>query len=108
MTPLTASHRRHHRAYRDPIKVLVAVAMLLALAVLLILFANGVGVAQEIPANGVLANCTFTVAARADVSRKAMFPGVAPGTYYLMISTRYNNQALEWDRPVQLKTGETQ
>ena len=24
------------------------------------------------------------------------FPGVAPGTYYLMISTRYNNQALVW------------
>jgi len=32
-------------------------------------------------------------------------PAVAAGRYYLMISTPYNNQALVWDMPVQLKLG---
>jgi hypothetical protein len=45
MSPLTVSRRRHHRDYREPIKVLLAVMMLLVLAVLLILFANGISVA---------------------------------------------------------------
>ena len=33
------------------------------------------------------------------------FPALPPGTYYLMISTRYNNQGLVWGQPVQLKAG---
>lgn len=45
-------------------------------------------------------------AARADANGKATFPGGAAGTYYLMISTRYNNQPMVWDMPVQLKSGE--
>jgi len=44
-------------------------------------------------------------AVRADANGSGTFPGVPPGTYYLMISTRYNNQALTWDHPVQLKPG---
>ena len=46
MSPLSVSHRRHHhRDYREPIKVLLAVMTLLVLSVLLILFANGISVA---------------------------------------------------------------
>jgi hypothetical protein len=45
-------------------------------------------------------------AARADANGKASFPGVAAGTYYLMISTRFNDQPLVWDMPVHLKPGE--
>jgi hypothetical protein len=44
-------------------------------------------------------------AVRADGNGSATFPGVPPGTYYLMISARYNNQALAWDHPIQLKPG---
>jgi hypothetical protein len=44
-------------------------------------------------------------AVRADASGNAIFPGVPPGTYYLMISTRYNNQPLAWGQAVQLKAG---
>jgi hypothetical protein len=44
-------------------------------------------------------------AVRADANGSGTFPGVAPGTYYLMISSRYNNQSLVWDKPVQLKAG---
>jgi hypothetical protein len=44
-------------------------------------------------------------AVRADANGSGTFPGVAPGTYYLMISTRYNNQSLVWGLPVQLKAG---
>ena len=42
---------------------------------------------------------------RADGKGSATFPGVPPGTYYLMISTRYNNQALVWGQAVQLRAG---
>jgi hypothetical protein len=42
---------------------------------------------------------------RADANGSGAFPAVPAGTYYLMISTRYNNQALVWDHPVQLKPG---
>jgi hypothetical protein len=42
---------------------------------------------------------------RADANGNGTFPGVQPGTYYLMISSRYNNQSLVWDKPVQLKAG---
>jgi len=44
-------------------------------------------------------------AVRADANGAGTFPAVPAGTYYLMISTRYNNQALTWDHPVQLKPG---
>jgi hypothetical protein len=44
-------------------------------------------------------------AIRADANGSGTFPGVSPGTYYLMISTRYNNQALVWDHPIQLNPG---
>jgi hypothetical protein len=44
-------------------------------------------------------------AARADAAGKGTMPGVAAGTYYLMISTRYNNQAVVWDQAVELKAG---
>jgi len=46
-------------------------------------------------------------AARADGAGKGTMPGVPAGTYYLMISTRYNNQALVWDGAVELKAGST-
>ena len=44
-------------------------------------------------------------AVRADASGAGTFPGVPPGTYYLMISVRYNNQSLVWGQAVQLKSG---
>jgi hypothetical protein len=44
-------------------------------------------------------------AVRADANGSGTFPGVPPGTYYLMISARYNNQALVWEQPIQLKAG---
>jgi hypothetical protein len=44
-------------------------------------------------------------AIRADANGSGTFPGVPPGTYYLMISARYNNQALVWDHPIQLNPG---
>lgn len=44
-------------------------------------------------------------AVRADANGAGTFPGVAPGTYYLMISARYNNQPLMWVQAVQLKPG---
>jgi hypothetical protein len=44
-------------------------------------------------------------AVRADANGSGTFPGVAPGSYYLMISTRYNNQSLIWEQVVQLKPG---
>jgi hypothetical protein len=50
-------------------------------------------------------NANAASAVRADANGSGTFPGVAPGTYYLMISTRYNNQPLTWSQPVQLKTG---
>ena len=44
-------------------------------------------------------------AIRADGNGNATLPGVPPGNYYLMISTRVNNQALIWGQSVQLKSG---
>jgi hypothetical protein len=44
-------------------------------------------------------------AVRADANGAGTFPGVPPGTYYLMISARYNNQSLIWGQAVQLKAG---
>jgi hypothetical protein len=42
---------------------------------------------------------------RADINGRGTFPGVLPGTYYLMISTRVNNQTLLWLQGVQVNTG---
>jgi hypothetical protein len=42
---------------------------------------------------------------RADANGSGTFSGLAPGTYYLMISTRYNNQPIAWDQAVQVKPG---
>ena len=44
-------------------------------------------------------------AVRADGNGSGVFPGVPPGTYYLMISARYNNQPLSWSQAVELKAG---
>jgi hypothetical protein len=44
-------------------------------------------------------------AVRADASGSGTFPSVPPGSYYLMISARYDNQTLIWDRAAQLKPG---
>jgi hypothetical protein len=44
-------------------------------------------------------------AVRADANGSGTFPGVAPGSYYLMITTRYNNQSLAWGQAVELKPG---
>jgi hypothetical protein len=44
-------------------------------------------------------------AVRADANGAGIFPGVPPGTYYLDISARFNNQALVWSQAVQLKPG---
>ncbi len=42
---------------------------------------------------------------RADANGKADMPGVPPGSYFLMISTRLNNQTLYWGFQVNLKAG---
>ena len=42
---------------------------------------------------------------RADANGKADMPGVPPGAYFLMISTRLNNQTLYWGFQVNLKAG---
>jgi hypothetical protein len=44
-------------------------------------------------------------AVRADGNGGGTFPGVPPGTYYLMISAIYNGHPLLWGQPVQLKAG---
>lgn len=44
-------------------------------------------------------------AIRADGNGNATLPGVPPGNYYLMISTRFNNQSLIWSQSVQLNPG---
>jgi hypothetical protein len=44
-------------------------------------------------------------AVRSDANGNGTLPGVAPGTYYLMISTRYNNQPFAWGQAIQLKPG---
>jgi hypothetical protein len=44
-------------------------------------------------------------AVRADANGRGTFPGVPPGTYYLMISAIYNRQPLVWAQAVQLSDG---
>jgi hypothetical protein len=53
--------------------------------------------------NAVTADAASAV--RADANGRGTFPGVPPGTYYLMISTRYNNQPYAWGQAVMLKSG---
>ncbi|MDR3752310.1 MAG: hypothetical protein P4K93_03060 [Terracidiphilus sp.] len=50
-------------------------------------------------------NADAASAVRADANGRGTLPGVPPGVYYLMISTRYNNQALVWDRAIELRAG---
>jgi len=50
-------------------------------------------------------NVNAASAVRADANGSGTLPGVPPGTYYLMISTRYNNQPVMWNMPVTLKAG---
>jgi hypothetical protein len=50
-------------------------------------------------------NANAASAVRADANGSGTFPGVPPGTYYLQISARFNNQALVWGQAVQLKAG---
>ena len=45
-------------------------------------------------------------AVRADANGSGTFPGVPPGRYFLMISTRHKNQGLVWGQAVQLKAGQ--
>lgn len=44
-------------------------------------------------------------AVRADANGSGTFPGVPPGTYYLMISAVVNKQSMIWGQAVQLKVG---
>jgi hypothetical protein len=53
--------------------------------------------------DGVKADAASAV--RADANGAGTFPGVPPGTYYLMISARVNNHSLVWSQAVQLKAG---
>jgi hypothetical protein len=50
-------------------------------------------------------NASAASAVRADGNGSGVLPGVPAGTYYLMVSTRYNNQPVIWSQPVQLKSG---
>jgi len=50
-------------------------------------------------------NADAASAVRADANGRGTLPGVPPGVYYLMISTRYSNQPFAWGQAVQLKAG---
>jgi hypothetical protein len=50
-------------------------------------------------------NADAASAVRADANGRGTLPGVPPGVYYLLITTRYNNQPLAWGQAVQLKAG---
>ncbi|MGA1983518.1 MAG: hypothetical protein ABSG84_13760 [Acidobacteriaceae bacterium] len=54
---------------------------------------------------GAAVNSSAASAVRADANGSGTFPGVPPGTYYLMISAIYNKQTLVWGQAVQLKPG---
>jgi hypothetical protein len=47
-------------------------------------------------------------AVRSDATGAGNLPGVPPGRYYLMISTRYNNKLIVWGQAVDLKAGANQ
>jgi len=44
-------------------------------------------------------------AVRADANGSGTFPGVAAGTYYLMVSAIVNQKPVVWGQAVQLKAG---
>jgi hypothetical protein len=48
-------------------------------------------------------NAASVSAARADATGTATLPGVPPGTYYLMVSARFNNQPYTWGHPFSSK-----
>jgi hypothetical protein len=50
-------------------------------------------------------NTDAASAVRADANGAGTFPGVPPGTYYLMISALVNKQPFIWGQAVQLKAG---
>jgi hypothetical protein len=50
-------------------------------------------------------NADAAATIRADANGKATFSGVPAGTYYLMISTFYNQQPLFWGQQVNLRAG---
>jgi hypothetical protein len=51
-------------------------------------------------------NANAASAVRADGNGRGILPGVAPGTYYLTVSARYNNQGSAWGQAVQLRAGQ--
>ena len=53
----------------------------------------------------VAVNTSVASAVRADATGKGTFPGVPPGTYYLMISARYNNEPYVWGQALHLNAG---
>jgi hypothetical protein len=50
-------------------------------------------------------NTNAASATRSDANGTGTLPGVPPGTYYLMISTRINNQLYTWSQPIHLNPG---
>lgn len=50
-------------------------------------------------------NASAASAARADATGSAIFPGVPPGTYYLMISAPINGKPMVWGQAVTLRAG---
>jgi hypothetical protein len=47
-------------------------------------------------------------AVRSDATGAGTLPGVPPGRYFLMISTRYNNKLIVWEQAVELQAGANQ
>jgi hypothetical protein len=77
--------------------------------------ASGIKTMNTACANNASLNCQKILAylhaenasyAPADFAGKAALPGVPPGSYYLMISGKYNNQLLFWGFKVDLKAGQ--
>ncbi len=50
-------------------------------------------------------NSSAASAVRSDATGSGIFPGVPPGTYYLMISSAMNGQPVVWDQAVTLHAG---
>src|SRR5688500_4158277 len=51
------------------------------------------------------ARASFASNTKMDVGGRATFPGVPPGTYYVLVQAIANNQHLVWDLRVDLKPG---
>jgi len=45
------------------------------------------------------------MAGQADATGRATFSGLAPGRYFLLISTKYNGQLVSWDQALDVKAG---